>query len=118
MQRLLWLFLLAGCPSSSRYVVADVTVAHVPVQGAMVAADCGNDRAARRTDEDGRARVPILSSTSRDCSLVVAKPGLPTVEVAPVSSCPTATACPPTRIDLAPSVQANPYARNPMEVAQ
>ena len=104
MQRLLLLFALTGCPSHSRYVVADVTAARVPVQGALVAAECGeHHNAALRTDEDGRARIRMYHDSDR-CSLVVAKPGLPTVETGAVNVCPTATACAPARIELvAPS---------------
>ena len=116
MQRLLWLFLLGGCPAPMHYVVADVTASRAPVQGALVAADCGaSHRAAQRTDEDGRARVRITGEV-RGCSLVVGKPGLPTVETGAVSACPTPYACPPTRVDLTPTF-ANPYQRR-MEVAE
>ena len=99
MQRLLWLFLLAGCPASSRYIVADVTAARAPLQGALVAARCGTPHAlAQRTDEDGRARMRV-SADGNTCSLVVAKPGYPTIETGPVNVCP-AGACAPTRVDL------------------
>jgi hypothetical protein len=120
MQRLLWLLVLAGCPAPARYVVADVTAARAPVQGALVAAECGPHRAARRTDEDGRARVEVAQS-ARDCALLVAKPGLPTVETGPVNTCPTADACVPTRVDLTPSFARpieRPTGRAPMEVAE
>lgn len=117
MQRLLWLFVLAGCPAPARYVVADVTAARAPVQGALVAAECANERTARRTDEDGRARVRVMRD-SHSCSLVVAKPGLPTVETGPVNTCPTANACAPARVDLTPRYDANPYARPAIEVAE
>ena len=100
MQRLIWLCLLAGCPAPSRYVVVDVTAARVPVQNALVTVDCqGPLQGAQRTDEDGRARVRVLDD-GRDCSLLVAKPGYPTVQTGDVSVC-SAGACPPSYVDLA-----------------
>ena len=124
MQRLVWLFLLAGCPAPSRYVVADVTAARVPLPGALVAADCNGARFAQRTDEDGRARVRVATDRHA-CSLLVAKPGYRTVETGAVDICP-AGACAPTRVDLAapsrPFVPVREYARptghRPLEVAQ
>ena len=128
MQRLALFFALAGCPAPSRYVIADVTAHRVPVAGALVATECGATyNPAQRTDEDGRARVRMFENTS--CSLLVAKPGYPTVVTGPVSVCPGAT-CPPTRIDLAPGPRptlaptpteredALPTGPRPMEVAQ
>jgi len=102
------MFALAGCPAPSRYVVADVTAARAPVAGALVAADCGSQNPerrdpAQRTDEDGRARLRM--ATGSNCSLLVAKPGYPTVTTGPVSVCPAGT-CAPTQIDLlAPSAR-------------
>jgi hypothetical protein len=134
MHRLVCLLVLAGCPApSSRYVVADVTAARVPLQGALVAADCGTAyNPAQRTGEDGRARVRVWNEDSRTCSLIVAKPGYPTVETGPVNVCP-AGACAPARIDLAASSHettfepaptpvtreyAQPTGRRALEVAQ
>lgn len=121
MQRLVLVFLLAGCPAPSRYVVADVTAARVPLAGALVAADCTGARFAQRTDEDGRARVRIVGNRDA-CSLLVAKPGYRTVETGAVDICPPG-ACAPTRIDLGgPPRPIAPYAppteRRPLEVAQ
>lgn len=126
MQRLVWLFVLAGCPaSSSRYVVADVTAARAPLHGALVAANCGAPySSAQRTDEDGRARLRVFTE-GNTCALLVAKPGYPTVETGPVNICP-AGACAPTRVDLAPIAAppvprretARPSAQRPVEVAQ
>jgi hypothetical protein len=103
MQRLLYFAVvaLAGCPAPGRYVVADVTASRRPVEGALVAASCGDRyaNAATRTDDGGRARMRV-PSTSSYCSLTVAKPGLPTVETGPVNVCPTTGACTPTRVDL------------------
>ena len=125
MQRLLWLFLLAGCPSSSRYIVADVTAARAPLHNALVSADCGQPYSpAQRTDEEGRARLRVFTETNT-CSLLVAKPGYPTVETGPVNVC-SAGACAPTRVDLAydqpiapprPRESVRPTGR-PLEVAQ
>ena len=130
MHRLALVFALAGCPAPSRYVIADVTAARVPLPGALVATDCGAAyNPAQRTDEDGRARVRMFEGTS--CSLLVAKPGYPTVVTGPVSVCPAGT-CPPTQIDLTPNPNPRParaptptereYALptgpRPMEVAQ
>jgi hypothetical protein len=121
MQRLLWLFLLAGCPPPPRYVVADVTAGHRPLEGALVVTRCGDAQrdAALRTDEDGIARVQVFRD---DCSLLVAKPGYPTVETGPVNVCPNIYACSPMRVDLTMPPYANPidtrYARPPMEVAR
>ena len=124
MQRLLWLFLLAGCPASSRYIVADVTAARVPLHGALVSASCGAPyELAQRTDEDGRARMRVFTD-GNTCSLRVAKPGYPTLETGPVNVCP-AGACAPTRVDLAPIATptvrreiSRPSAHRPLEVAQ
>ena len=128
MQRLLWLLVLAGCPASSRYIVADVTASRTPLHGALVAADCGTPYSpAQRTDEDGRARMRVYTE-GHTCSLLVAKPGYPTVETGPVNICP-AGACAPTRVDLAAPVTATvtparrpevaaPIGRRPLEVAQ
>lgn len=143
MQRLLWLVLLAGCPAQNRYVVADVTSNQQPVQGALVAVDCGESahheyRGALRTDEDGRARVRVYQGGNH-CGVLVAKPGYETVTSGPVNICPTTGACAPTRIDLASAfigrleprierrvdrpvvIEPQPYATEPrraMEVAQ
>jgi hypothetical protein len=102
MKRLLWFAVIAlgGCPAPARYVVADVTAARVPVEGAVVAAECGQYKnAAQRTDDLGRARLRVAEGADY-CSLVVAKPGYETVETGPVNMCPTAAACQPTRIDF------------------
>jgi hypothetical protein len=108
MKQLLCLFALAGCPAAPRYVVADVTANHRPVEDALVAASCGsNQNAALRTDEDGHARLRVYSDR---CSLVVAKPGFPTVETGPTNVCPTPTACAAMRVDLSLPV----YAPQPM----
>jgi hypothetical protein len=125
MHRLLCLFLLAGCPAQSRYITADVTAARVPLNGALVAADCGVARPAQRTDEDGRARLRVYDE-AHECSLLVAKPGYPTVVTGPVDVCP-AGACPPTRIDLSTPREFVPMpvresatstSRRPLEVAR
>ena len=104
MHRLLWLSLLAGCPAtSSRYIVADVTAGRAPVAGALVAAACGPGAGpAQRTDEDGRARLRVFDD--RTCSLLVAKPGYPTVQTGPVDIC-SGAACPPARVDLGPTLE-------------
>ena len=121
MQRLFVLVVLAGCPAPARYVVADVTAARAPVPNALVAAACGAHRhAAQRTDEEGRARLRVAEGG--DCSLLVAKPGFPTVETGPVSVCPSG-ACAPTRIDLtsrpAPIAREDaPLGPRPLEVAR
>jgi hypothetical protein len=126
MQRLWLVLALAGCPAPSRYIIADVTASRVPVPGALVAADCGNPHEpALRTDEDGRARMMV--NDRQNCSLLVAKPGYPTVTTGPVNVCPSG-ACTPTRIDLAPRtpavVRSAPpriepeMPRRPLEVAQ
>jgi hypothetical protein len=131
MRRLVCLVLLAGCPAPSRYVVADVTVARVPLQGALVAADCGTPyNPAQRTGDDGRARMRVWNDDSHTCSLTVAKPGYPTIETGPVNVCPSG-ACAPTRIDLAAAPEAaepaptpvtrdyaRPTGRRPLEVAE
>jgi hypothetical protein len=109
MHRRCLLFLaLAGCPAPHRYIITDVTAARAPVPGALVAADCGTAyNPTQRTDEDGHARVRVERET---CSLLVAKPGYPTVVTGPVNVCPAGT-CAPTRVDLGSSAR-------PMEVAQ
>lgn len=130
MHRLAYLvFVLAGCPAPGRYVVADVTAHRVPVQGALVATNCGTPHGdvAQRTDEEGRARMRVKAENVNRCSLLVAKPGLPTVETGPVNVCPTATACEPTRIEMTyaprPAARVIEEAptrvdRRPLEVAQ
>jgi hypothetical protein len=133
MHRLLWLCLLAGCPAPSRYVVVDVTAQRVPVANALIAVDCqGPLQGAQRTDEDGRARVRVFDD-GRDCSVLVAKPGYPTVLSGDVSVC-SAGSCPPSYVDLAMPPIVAPLAprisrpapprevpvigRRPLEVAQ
>lgn len=129
MHRLLWLCLLAGCPPQSRFVVVDVTAQRAPVQNALVAVDCqGPIQGAQRTDEEGRARVRVYDD-GRECTLLVAKPGYPTVQTGDVSVC-SGGGCPPSRVDLstptAPIVitpaprrdYATPIGRRPLEVAQ
>ena len=103
MQKLFCFALLAltWCPPPARYIVADVTAARAPVEGAMVAAECGeHHKAALRTDDEGRARMRVYHSTDQ-CSLTVAKPGFPTVETGLVNVCPTPGACTPTHVELA-----------------
>jgi hypothetical protein len=109
MHRLALLLALAGCPTPGRYIVTDVTAARAPLPGALVAADCGTPyHPTQRTDEDGRARVRVVDRER--CSLLIAKPGYPTVLTGPVDVCPAGT-CAPTRVDLGSGAR-------PMEVAQ
>jgi hypothetical protein len=94
---------LAGCPASTRFLVADVTSAHAPVEGALVAADCGQPRqAALRTDDTGRARLSLFGAQvdAARCVLTVAKPGYATVETGGANLC-TSGACTPMRVELA-----------------
>jgi len=130
MPRLLYLalFSLAGCPPPPRYVVADVYAANLPVQDAMVAAECGRQRdAALRTDDTGRVRLPINGRVAADrCVLTIAKPGYRTVETGGVHLCTKATACPPIFVQLfeayglppTTAVSPHPYASPAAEVAQ
>lgn len=103
MQRLLCLVVLAlaGCPPPPRYAVVDVYDPR-PVQDAMVAAECGKyTGAAMRTDDAGRARLPITGVFPADrCVLTVAKPGYPTLEIGAVQLCSSPSACPSTIVEL------------------
>lgn len=104
MHRLLWILVLAGCPPPPRYIRTDVTAARAPVAGALVAATCTTARdpahryPAKRTDDAGRARVPVYAA-DQGCTLLVAKPGYATVETGPVDVCP-GHACPPVQVEL------------------
>lgn len=104
MQRLTCLLLVAlgGCPEAPRYVVTDVYVHRAPVEGALVAADCGHaSRLALRTDDTGRARLALRGAPSGDrCTLTVAKPQLRTVEITGVSTCTAPLACPPMAVEM------------------
>lgn len=103
MQRLAYLgFLaLAGCPPPPRYANVEVRDP-APVPDAVVAIDCGlTDSSALRTDDQGRVRIPVFGKAPADrCTLTVAKPDYPTVEVDAVQLCSTPTACPPTIVQL------------------
>ena len=93
---------LAGCPPPQQYVVADVIAARVPVDDALVAADCGDyHQSARRTDDRGRARLSLSGKVDpARCLVTVAKPGYRTVDARIAATCTDATACPPMLIWL------------------
>ncbi len=97
MCRYLWLLLLTACPPPPRYVAAEVVSARAPVEDALVAAECGPwQSAARRTDEDGYARLKLPGRVDAvRCTVTVAKPGYRTVQTAGPNMCTTATGCPP-----------------------
>jgi hypothetical protein len=106
MQRLPFLILslaLGGCPAGPRYLIADVHAQRVPVEGALVAADCGKvSKKAMRTDDSGRARLALHGTApNAGCTVTVAAPSLPTVEVAGAGTCTAPLACPPIVVDLA-----------------
>ena len=101
--RLRWLLLLslAGCPGPNQYLVADVTAHRVPVEGALVTAQCGESRSVRRTDDTGRARLmlPDDADASR-CAVTIAAPPLPTFETYGASLCTAPNACPTLAVDM------------------
>lgn len=117
-----WLLLVplaaTGCPPPTHYLIADVAVRGAPVADALVAAACGGegDDPALRTDPAGRARLELRRRVDASaCSVTVAKPGLPTVEVWGVSIC-TTPACPATHVELDPP--AEPPLARPLPYAQ
>jgi hypothetical protein len=96
---------LAGCPPPPRYLVTDVIAHGRPINDAVVAARCPGPAWARfpavRTDDTGRATLPLRAHLEIDrCIVVIAKPGLPTVEVPALAACPTVSACPPLVVEL------------------
>jgi hypothetical protein len=112
MKRLLWLLALAGCPAEMPFVVTDVHVAGRPVADALVGVYCaGSPRrdtlgvtggTAQRTDETGRARLRMpYGALAGDCTVTVAKPGLPTIESRGANACSSPVECPALDIDLA-----------------
>jgi hypothetical protein len=111
MKRLLWLLALAGCPAETPFVVTDVHVAGRPVADALVGVYCaGTPRrdvlgvtggSAIRTDEAGRARLHLPGHVpASDCTVTVAKPGLPTIEARGANACSSPVQCPALAIDL------------------
>jgi hypothetical protein len=87
-QRLAFAVLLAGCPPPPRYAVV------VAPADALVALSCGPTSTATRTDDLGRARLVVHGDVDpAACTLVVGKPGLPTVERSGVELCSTPTGC-------------------------
>jgi hypothetical protein len=115
---------LAGCPPPMKYVVADVTSPQAPVEGALVAADCGNERTdAMRADEYGRVRMALPGRVDAShCTLTVAKPGFATLETPPgsINMCTAPNACPPTPVRLlessmwlAPAPRSRTYSNAP-----
>jgi len=103
MVRFAWLLLLAACPAPPHYLIADVLVGNRPVEGALVAVDCGPSvNAALRTDDSGRARVPVRYSNTGGCAVVVAMPGYETQRVVAASLCTTTSACPRMQFELEP----------------
>jgi hypothetical protein len=101
--RLRWLLLLplAGCPGPNQYLVADVTAHHVPVEGALVTAQCGEYRSVRRTDDTGRARLMLPGDAdAARCDVTIAAPQLPTFEAYGASLCTAPNACPPLAVEM------------------
>jgi hypothetical protein len=115
MKRLVWLLALAGCPAETPFVVTDVHVAGRPVADALVGVYCaGTPRrdvlgatggAAIRTDDNGRARIRLpYGMLARECTVTVAKPGLPTIEARGANACSSPVTCPALAIDLAGAI--------------
>jgi hypothetical protein len=112
MQRIAFLLLvggLAGCPPPTRFIVADVQAAGAPLNDAIVALHCdhgpkntGAADAAMRTDDTGRARLPVASRDmdAERCTVTVGKPGFRTVETGGLHLCTEVTSCPPVLVQL------------------
>ena len=85
---------LAGCPPPARYARIEVR-GPAPVPQALVAAECGTERAAQRTDSSGSARLRMsYAAEARQCTMTVAHPGYATVEARGVTLCTSPMACP------------------------
>ncbi len=85
---------LAGCPPPHRYARIEVRGPQ-PVAQALVAAECGPERAAQRTDDSGVARLRLWNTARADrCTVTVARPGYETVEASGVTLCTSPTGCP------------------------
>jgi hypothetical protein len=95
---------LAGCPAGPRYLVAEVASPSAAVADALVAADCGDHtRSAGRTDDRGRAPVPLYGKfAAESCVVTVAKPGYRTIERRGAEVCSTAAGCPVARYRIVP----------------
>jgi hypothetical protein len=102
MHRVLLLVALGGCPARPSYLVTDVYSYDRPLQGALVAAHCATERGpAQRTDDAGRARLPVrLRTRAADCTLIVAKPGYATVELPAGHVCTNVAQCPAVEVEL------------------
>lgn len=106
MSRLTWflslLVALGGCPAGPRYLIADVVAHEAPLEGALVAAECGKlSRAALRTDDRGRARVSMRGAEAgASCTVTVAAPHHATVAVPAAGTCTAPLACPPIVVDV------------------
>lgn len=84
-------------------MIANVAAYRMPVEGALVAAECGNAKSARLTDDRGHAQL-VLHDDRHDaskCVVTVAEPSLPTVRFSGASTCTAPLACPTMFVELA-----------------
>ena len=94
--------MLGGCPAGPRYLIADVKAHEAPLEGALVAAECGKlSRAALRTDDRGRARLSMRGTEANaSCTVTIAAPRYSTVAMPAAGTCTAPLACPPIVVDL------------------
>lgn len=94
---------LAGCPPPGRYARIEVRGPQ-PLPRALVAAECGLERAAQRTDDRGHAQLRMSHAVNASqCTMTVAYPGYSTVQARGVTLCTSPTACPALVIETYPS---------------
>ncbi|HEY4059230.1 MAG TPA: hypothetical protein VGM39_21585 [Kofleriaceae bacterium] len=102
--------LLCGCPPPSHYLTADVTMAHTPVAGALVAGECGTSNSAKITNAEGRARLRFYGNVDAGkCVVTVGIPDLPPIESHDASLCTAPDACPALTFDFPATSNATPY---------
>ncbi|HEY4177455.1 MAG TPA: hypothetical protein VGM90_11500 [Kofleriaceae bacterium] len=110
MSHLAAVFLLGGCPPPAHYLTADVTMARMPVEGALVAGECGFSHSAKITNAEGRARLRFYGDVDAGkCVVTVGVPDVLPIESHDASLCTAPDACPPLTFVFSDIPNATPY---------